>query len=298
MVCRAFTGGTTLLLITLLAGCATGPPKPASLIRQAKKASKMGDDATVLRRFETVIDTTPYVLNRKRYADEIELYRNSQIAYGFERARAAESAGQLIDAWVWYYQTSLVDDERAECQEAAGEAERLRLAIAADYSVQAERCLDRGDSWGAMLLSAQSIWYGGGEPAAQVFCSAAHPFGPGAHCSHMGCVRCSDIAGFVRTDSLQLLQDDPVFAPYGIPIYFGDVPRYYASLGSIKKQGVPITQKVPPAYAKLDVLFRLSRIAMKRGADALINVHIWTKSKKSYTEGEMVRFLNLPDTAE
>lgn len=104
------------------------------------------------------------------------------------------------------------------------------------------------------------------------------------------------VGGMVRTDSIERLTQESEFAPYGIPIYFGDVPRYYVSLGTVTVKGTPIPQSIPAEYAKLDSLSKLTIKAKKKfNPDALINVHFWTKSKKAFTVGEAVSFIQFPD---
>ncbi|MCL4217522.1 MAG: hypothetical protein KJ052_11035 [Candidatus Hydrogenedentes bacterium] len=277
----------------LLAGCAGGPPKPAKSIRQAKKAHKASDHETVLKEFEYIIDTAPGVLSRKRYQDEIDLYRDSQITYGLAQAEAAEQEGRLIDAWIYYVQLSKVDENREECAQAAESAIKTFQAISSDFLEKARTAEATGNRQEALVFAAQALWYGGGDDARALFLELQGGGIADIDLAVTDPVRAEDITGLVRTDSLDRLKEDPLFAPHGMPVYFGDVRRYYVSLGEVKTKGTPFTAPVPDAYKRYDSLAKLTKKATKLGADALINVHIWTKSKKAYTQAEMVKFVDL-----
>jgi len=79
-----------------------------------------------------------------------------------------------------------------------------------------------------------------------------------------------------------------------MPIFFGDVPRYYVTFGEVKVKGVPVPRELPAAYAKMDSLFLLTRKARRMEADAVINVRLWTKRKNSFTLGEAIKFAEFP----
>ena len=283
-----------ILVAISLVGCSS-IPSARKLVWQAKKAHKAEDHAAVLRNMEQVVDTQPQALDKTRFQDEVALYRDSQIIYGLEQARAAESAGRLPEAWVWYTQVSLVDEEREECATAKQESDRLLRAICEQSRADAEQALASGDSRSAAASAARGMWFGDGGcgDILQKVCSQKGE----APAASTQVIRTADVAGIVRTDSIERLVKGPLFAPYGLPVYFGDVPRYYVSLGELRVEGMPMTQDMPPAYAKIDPLAKMTKKARKKGADALINVHYWTRRKKAITRGEMVQFLDLPTEA-
>ena len=164
--------------LAIFAGCVSGPPKPKSLVRQSKKAYKNSDYSGTMRGFEKVLDTTPYVLNRSRYKDEIEMYHDAQIKYGLATAQKLETEGRLIDAWIYYVQLSVVDPDRRECQQAVNEAARLRLRIAEDFTRDAKTALANGRVHDAALAASQGLWYGG-EEAEQILRDASQHGGIG-----------------------------------------------------------------------------------------------------------------------
>ena len=101
-------------------------------------------------------------------------------------------------------------------------------------------------------------------------------------------------SGPVTTTSIKKLTSE-VYAPYGVPVYFGDIPRYYISLGEVEVDGMPMYFPIPVDYKEQDAIYELSEEARELGADAIIKVRLWTKRKEYYTTGEMVRFLNWAD---
>ena len=283
-----------LCMLTVLCGCASGPPKPRKLIYQAKKAHRSGDYGTTLRNFEKVLDTTPHVLNRSHYRDEIDLYRDAQIHYGLSEAKRAEAGGRLIDAWVYYAQVSVVDEARDECARAAEEASRLKRAVADDFLARAADAEARRDPHRALVAACQSLWYGGDERAAGIVAQVAHPLAGAGEPWRFSEVRDADVKDLVRTDSLERLRGEKEFAPYGIPIYFGEPPRYYVPMGEVKIEGRHYSQEIPPEYAVLDALAKLTRLARKKGADGIVNVRLLTRRKKAFTLGVLVKFAELP----
>ena len=287
-------GLVTLVILGLLAGCASGPPSPRKLIYQAKKAYQAGDYRGTMVCMEKVLDTAPHVLQRSQFADEIQLYNDAQIKHGMAWAQTLEQSGQLIDAWIIYAQVAVVRPEREECRKAAIEALRLQKLIADRFLQEAQSALRAGDRHGALMAASQSFWYGGGDPAMEVFRSAAgsHDGVPAAPSTQV--LRRAEVTDLLRTDSLDRFRGDPEFAPYGIPVFFGETPRYYETLGEITIEGRHFSQKIPAEYAVTDALSKLCFLARREGADALINVRLWTKRRKAFTVGEMVRFAALP----
>ena len=51
----------------LLAGCASGGPKPASLVRQGTREYKKDNTEAALAKFQQVIDTAPGVFEKRRF---------------------------------------------------------------------------------------------------------------------------------------------------------------------------------------------------------------------------------------
>lgn len=276
-----------VLVLTAASGCAT-----TRQISKAEKAYEAGNHQAVLENFEEVIDTKPEVLNRGHRQDEVAHYRDSQIAYGFDQAKQAEAQGELVHAWIWYIQTSAVDGEREECKQALDEAKRVKQAIADRYMEEASNALARGARVEAATAASQSVWYGN-DAARDLFreASQSQELPPWFE----GDITNADVQGVVRTDSIERFQIREVFAPYGIPVYFGEPPRYYVSMGEMKVEGTHYTREAPAEFAQYDALFKMSRKAKKKGADAIINVQFWTKRKKPFTRGEFVKFAVLPE---
>lgn len=284
------------LLATVSAGCASGPPKPGRVLRQAEKAYQTGDYQTTLTCFEKVIDTTPWILQRSRYEDSLVHYEDAQIQFGLAKAKQAELAGNLIEAWVWLVQISLVNETREECIAAEKDALRIKVAISDDFLKQAEEKSSSGKGCDAAILALQSLWYQQNDPAQSLLKKEIPSMESQAALWAIDAISASDITNFVRTDTITRLGEAPEFAPFGIPIYFGDVPRYYITLGTVEVEGIPISKNVPIEYRKKDVLAKLTAKARKRfDPDALIKVHYWTKSKKAFTNGEAVKFIDYPE---
>lgn len=291
--------GLTVLLALTSIGCATsGSGKPASHIRNAKREYAKGNMHATLVSFERAVAISPAALEKKRFADELTMYQDAQIKYGTEMAAQAESEGRLLHAWVWNVQLSIVDPNRDECRNARDAAVRLKAAIGKDYLRQARQFLETQDTHAALLFASRSLWFGE-EQAEGVMDQIAARLNPSLDSWQFDPIREEDVRDLVRTDSIERLTPKQEFAPYGIPIYFGDIPRYYVSLGTITVKGYPIPQDVPPEFTKLDALSKLSEKAgAKFNPDALINVHFWTKSKKAFTVGEAVRFVQFPDSGD
>lgn len=283
-----------LSILVLLSGCATGGPSPASCIRNAKAAYQKNEIKSALENFQKVVDFAPWALEKKRFADEVALYRDAQVKYGTEQSSQAEGAGNLLDAWIWNIQVANVDPGRAECQAANEATSRLKTAIAADYLAKAQASLQSNDRAAAMVGAVQAAWFGAGDEAVAAMEAAAGRPADGVRPWVFDKIRSDELADLVRTDTIERVKDYASFSPYGVPIYFGDVPRYYTSLGTVQVKGMPIPRKVPSEYAKLDSLQKLTKKATaKYTPDAIINVHYWTKSKKAYTVGEAIRWVDL-----
>lgn len=283
-----------VVLALVVSGCTSGPPKPRKFIGLAKKEARRGNDAEVLRNMEKVVDWQPRILNKSWYADELELYRDSQVRYGLTRAAEAEQKNSLEEAWVWYVQVSQVDPARPECQEAKKAADATKDKIARALADAANAAVARGDVTAALSFAARSKYFGGGDEATKILAAAGTGPEQAGQVSAIDEITEAHVAGLVRTNSLELLNDTPVFAPYGLPIYFGDVPRYYVVIDELMAVGVPAVQRVPSEYAMLDGLASLTTMAREKtpDADAIINVRLFTTANKRFVYGEAVKFAN------
>ncbi len=292
-----FTVGVFLLLVPGCVSTSSGP-NPRSLVKQADKAFTNGDLEAGLRNMQLILDTTPWVLDQSRYSDAIKQYRDAQIEYGFQQARNEEASGNYVKAWVWYVQTSMVDPDREECTKAIKEAQRLRQVISTDFANRAVAAASAGDSKLAASYALRSLWYADNEDAKNILSALEKQSGNVLDFSSIDRIKDTDVAGTVRTDSLQKLSPAPttIFAPFGLPIYFGDIPKYYQVLGPVQVKGVLQTQELAPEYAQSSSLYALTNLAQKLyNPDALINVTYETTTRNAFTVGTAVRFIEPAD---
>lgn len=296
----------TILLLAVCAvleGCAsmfTGgarnvPLTPKATLKAANKAylGRSYDQALVY--YERVLKTKPKLVKNKRRVKHLDNYYDTQVQYGIRQARNAEEAARPEDAFVFYTRVAGIYPSREVCQEAAADAARVRAKIAQQYLSEAQQLLAY-DKPGAAKKACQSLWFGGGDPAQQVLIQATgSPEAADAFAWQAATIRSSDIQGPIRTDTLARLVKTPEFAPYGTPIFFGDAPLYYISMGKLTVKGFPRIDPdtvMPPGT--VDALALLSVQAKKLGADAIANVHMWTKRKRMRVTAELVRKADLP----
>jgi hypothetical protein len=281
----------TVALSLTLGACVTGPTHPTILISQARSAYDAEDYYTVLSRFETVLAVAPHILGNWKHVDDIVLYRDSQIRYAMANAAYAEEIGHLSHAWVWYVQASKVDPDREECRLAEVEATRLKQAISDSYAKQAASSLRRNDLHAAIVEASQSLAFGENPQALDVLSRASESgSNPGVDLLFEA-ISEDDVTDLVRTDSLARLRPRDSYSPYGIPVYFGDIRRYYTTLGTVEVLGLPYTSKPAPGWESGDAILGLTNRALASGADAIINVRYRTRNgRKFYTEGELVKF--------
>jgi hypothetical protein len=285
--------GLTVALSLTLGACATGRTHPTVLISQAQRAYDAEDYYTVLSRLETVLAVAPHILGNWKHVDDIVLYRDSQIRYAMANAEYAEEIGDLSHAWVWYVQASKVDPDREECRLAEIEATRLKQAISDSYARQAASSLGRNDFHAAIVEASQSLAFGENPQALDVLSRASESgSNPGADLLFEN-ISEDDVTDLVRTDSLARLRPRNSYSPYGIPVYFGDIRRYYTSFGTVEiiTEAPPHTSKSPSGWELDDAILGLTNRALASGADAIINVRYRTRNgRKFYTEGELVKF--------
>ncbi len=285
MLCGAWS-------LLLLGGC--GPPKPGTFIDRGVAAYENQRYEEALRQFEKVLDTAPQTLNPVERPSEVAAYQECQIAYGSAQARQAEGAGRLINAWVWWVQVSMVSDDHPACEDAEKKAAEVRKRICARFLEEAEAALEDENFSMAMAHTAQSRWYGCEEGAERLLAEAAARSGMMVFLPPVDEIQAYDVADHVRTDSLCRLSERFPFNPYGIPIFFGDVPMYYVTIGHVRVEGPPLSHKLPPEYSEYDTMHKMTKIASENNADAIINVRLWTKTQKPYAKGEMIRFVHFP----
>ncbi|MCP4639216.1 MAG: hypothetical protein GY851_02215 [bacterium] len=316
------------LVATSLAACFGGCSSfYEKQIKQGVKAHETGTEyRKAVQRFENVLDSQPQKLSVRKHAKQIDAYRDSQIRYGTAAAQKARDDNDLRGAWLLLMQTSLVDRERVECRLALDQAHQVREQIVQEALAEAQAALDRGDVAGAVSWAAQGLWYGGGEEAAALLQEAAIPTEDLGIISQSEVLRTLDVNGCLRTDSLEKIADGQPFAPYGkapkgavsyaygektravegssIPVYFGDVPRYYVVVQEARVKGGPVSQPVHPRFAKTskDSLRILSRRVStyrsteeSRRPNAVVNARLWTKSKKAYTKADLVQIMEFAD---
>jgi len=294
-----------IVLVTacaVLAGCATMstgarnvPLTPKATLKAANKAYQGRSYDQALVYYERVLKTKPKLLKNKRRVKHLDNYYDTQVQYGIRQARNAEEAARPEDALVFYTRVASIYPSREVCQEAAADAERVRAKIAQQYLAEAQQLLPYNKP-GAAKKACQSLWFVGGEPARAVLVQAVgSPEAADAFAWQAAAIRSSDVSGPIRTDTLARLTKTPEFAPYGTPIFFGDAPLYYISMGKLTVKGYPKIDPdtvMPPGT--IDALALLSVQAKKRGADAIANVHMWTKRKRMRVSAELVRKADLP----
>lgn len=272
-------------------GCSS-VPSARRYIREAEKADEVGNMELVLKNMEIMTDIFPQELAKERRAEVLAMYRRNQIAYGVQQSDRAETRGDLIEAWVWAVQTASVEPENPECKRMADRAETLYDAIGASFMEQAQDSLAANRPEKAFSYAIKASWYGAGDAAAPLLTAIA---GNNAGSFHPGeVIHGQGVKGILRTDSLEQFGAQKAFAPYGLPIYFGDIPQYYQFIQQVKVKGTPVPRELPQEYTKVDALFQLTSKARRVGADALVNVHMWTTRKKVYTIGDAIRLAHLP----
>ena len=287
-----------VLVAVLMPACA-GPGNPKRYMRKGKKAYKNEDYAGALINFQTVREVAPEMFNKWHRKDELASYLDTQIKFGIKEADSRAARGDLIGAWVYYVQVSGVDDSREECQQAWVCAQETRQAIAGDFLRQAREAAARGDRHGTVMAANQSLWYGGGEEAAAMLAEAngqGHILPQPYQASKVNWYDVMSPEG-VRTDTIERLLDTREYAPYGMPIYFGEAPRYYIRMGELKVEGMPEYRDIPAQFREKDPLFKLTKKARKHGADALVNVRMWTRRQKVHTRAEMVKFADIREAS-
>ena len=165
-------------LTLLLAGCATVGPGPGSgvnanaTLQTAEAAYASGNFEDALLNYEIVLAVKPALIRNTKSSQILGNYYDTQIRVGAARAQASESKGDLVGAWVYYVQTSLVNPDRRECKDAAQAAARVKSALADLSLAQSRAALAANDCTAAALAACQSLWYGGGEPARAVLTKA------------------------------------------------------------------------------------------------------------------------------
>lgn len=291
---RTFSCTIVLALVLMTLGCASGPPKPRRYVRDAIKADEVDNCELVLKNIETLSDIFPHELAKKRNRNLIPIYRENQIEYGFTQSNLAYERGNFVEAWVWAVQTSVVEPEKPECWTMAQRAQELRVEIATDFLAQARKALSANQREKAFSLAVRSAWYGSGEQGALLIKTITQDPVLAELIANNEIIQETDVRGILRTDSVSRFGLEKSLAPYGIPIYFGDVPRYYLSLGEIEVKGVPVPKELPAAYSIQDSLYFLTHKALRRDADAIINVRFLTKRKKPFTIGEAIKFADFP----
>lgn len=309
----ARTGSAAVLLAFAVAMSACGPPSPRSLVGLAKRAERKGDRMEMLKNVELLQDLAPRELQSKsRGMKEFRAtYVDAQIAFGLEEARKAKEAKELIDAWIWLVQISLVDPERAECKAAQEEARKTRTEIAAMLAQEAQDALGKGDPVKAIQAAVRSLWFEENDQAKGLLEQAGTRADAYTASWRFDPMKDDDVAGHLRTDSLSLMREPPVFAPYGVPIFFGDVPYCHYSLGQVMVKGTPMPYGTgnPKALKYLpkgsDSLALLSRVAARARrverkrvqADAIINVMYERTAFDVITSGELIKYVEAPEAS-
>jgi hypothetical protein len=287
-----------------LAGCVTTPASQLALmnapagdvLRAADKDYKAMNYDSAMLGFENVQMREPKRLTNTGGAKYLDDYFDCQIQWGLRQARAAEAQGDLHKAYIFFTLVSRVYPETDLCRKTAEDAVRVKKTMAKGYLVKAQNALAGGLTIEAANCACQSLWLGGGDEAQKVFDDATRGQGGGAPLPwQTSLVREVDLDATVRTDTMARLEKQPVFAPYGVPIYNGQPPRYYISMGKVTVNGFPRSMfGLPNVQNQPDGINLLSTTAKQNGADAVINVQLWTKRKRYKTSGELVRFADLP----
>lgn len=277
-------------------GCAT--MERDKNLRTATNNASQGNYQRAIPYFEKAFDSNPSLHNKSKYMTEIRIYRDTQVRFALEQSRAAEMDGRLVEAWIWLAQASFVDKDHEEMPKVLGELQRIRKRIQSRGVQDALLLHEAGENVRAVDSLAQSLWFGSQTEAWDTLHGIAQPLQGSAASATVDGVREVDVAGMVRSDSLERIAGTNRFAPYGIPIYFGDVRKYYRPLKKIKAKGSPYMHAQPIGAVPKDSLKKLTEKARKANGNAIVNVHIITKRKKTITRGEVVRTLDFDEKAE
>lgn len=286
----------TFSAVGLFGGCSS-IPSAKKLEREARRAHKTGDYTLALEKMQTLEDVYPGHLADEREEKARALYQELQSLYGTQQAELASSEGRLLDAWVWYTQLALLATDSESSNAAAEKATKLYSQIGEKYCGEARRALSNGDRSSAIEWATRALWFGGGRTAENIFAEATGVPNANGVTGDIRPVQPNDVAARIRTDNHYIVAPDDLFAPYGLPIFFGEPRRYYLPVKEIMVKGYPVYSGVPESFKKADPLLRLTKAAKKKApmADGLINVRLWTKSKKQYVRADAVKFIEFDD---
>lgn len=266
--------------LVFIVGCTTVPG--VQDMKRGRKAYKKGDTVTALTHFGQAEDVNGPLFQRKKFAEHLQMYQDSQMTYGMGQGQQAENEGRLFDAWVWYAQVAGVDKQSDRCRGAAQEATRVRANIGPTYLERAQDAQSSGDLFESYLLALRSCWYGAGEENQQYLEGISEASDAAMDARTLYQITEKQFEGPVRVQTLARIAPKTDFTGgWGIPIYYGEPQRYYVLVAHVSG---------PAMYTIVQKALRKK----KKGADALINVgYRHTGRDQVLWEGDAVKFLNL-----